>query len=170
MAETALLVTAVTASVAGAAYQQKAQKEQKKAAKEQGRIERRIAEINNARAARRAIAARRQMTAEITAQSANSGTGLEFSSAVRGAVGSLVTQTASNVGAANTNTAASFAYQRAGERGLDRAGRASRYASTFEAVGDIASFGASYMAAKPAEIKDPVATGDAPKSSFKGLF
>jgi len=154
MAETALAVTAL-AGIGSAVMQQKAQKEERKAAKEQGRIERRIAEINNARAARRAIAARRQQSAEIQAASANSGTGLESSSAVRGAVGSLVTQTASNIGAANTNTAASFAYQRAGERGADRAARASRYASTFGTIADLGELGMAYSFNKPAKLNEP---------------
>ena len=154
MAEAALIVTAITA-VAGAAYQQKAAKEANKAQKEQGQIERRMAEIENARQARRAIAARRTQQAEIQAQSANTGTGLESSSAVRGAVGSLTTQTAANIGAASTRAAGSWAYQRAGERGAQRSMKASNIASTFGAVSDIAGAYATFGATKPAKSNEP---------------
>ena len=150
------LATAAVASIAGGVASHKQAQATNKAQEKQGRIERRIAAIENARRARRAVAEQRVQRASLEAQAANSDTGMESSSAVRGAVGSLATQTASNIGASNTRLAASFAAQRAGERGAERAATFGTYANMFNSISDIAGTFGMYKANRElATIKDP---------------
>lgn len=102
----ALAIAAIASSVASGAAtyvgQQKADDKTKKAQ----RFERRKAELENAKNARRAIAQRRIQQADILAS--NEATGTRSNSAVSGAVGSLTTQTAANTGFANTGLAGSI--------------------------------------------------------------
>jgi len=151
-----LYAVAAGAAVAGGVAQHQQAQAINRAQKKQGRIERRIAAIENARRARRAIAERRVQQADIQAQAANSGTNMESSSAIRGAVGSLTTQTAANIGAARTRAAASFASQRAGERGAQQAATFGTYANMFNSLGNIATtFGTYKAGTQTAPIIDP---------------
>jgi len=154
MAQAALIVSAVASVGAGVMQHEQAQAANRAQAK-QARIERRIAAIENARQARRAVAARRVQQADIQAGAVNSGTGVENSSAVRGAVGSLTTQTAVNIGAATTRAAASFAQQKAAIMGARQSARYGTLANIFTGISDIASGVMTFDLAKKAPTNTP---------------
>lgn len=102
-------------------------------------IERAQARIDNNRRARLAIKATRIQTGQIEATTQNENTG--SNSAVTGAIGSLRTQTASNIGAANTQLSAQLGISAALQQGrsdfVKHSGRASTLAglaTTFDTL------------------------------------
>ena len=134
MAATAAIISAVTATAslgASIAQSQATNKAQRDAAS----IERARAQIQNNREARRAIAARRIQESEIIAASQTQGT--RTSSGVSGAVGSLRSDTASNIGAANTDLAASTAQSRILQSGATKATNLGAVAQTFQSASSL---------------------------------
>ena len=96
-----LAIVGAGAAVAGAVQQRKIGKAQRK----QNRISNRIAAIARQRAIRRSIASRRIAVGQ--AQAAGFNLGVAGGTAVQGAVGGLVQDTASAIGASNLQTAGS---------------------------------------------------------------
>lgn len=104
---TGLEIGILAALAVGATYATwKAGERQDQAAKRSNRVRMASATEENLRSARRAIAQRRVQQAELIAQSQSENTGKN--SAVQGAVNSLTTQTASNIGFANSKLASEY--------------------------------------------------------------
>lgn len=134
MATTAFVVSGLaTAGSAISSY--RAASAQNDAQKKEARAQRRTAELENVRQARRAVAAQRLQAAEIEQAAASEG--VRSSSGVAGAVGSLQTQTASNIGAANTRLAGQVAANRALVTGARRARRFNTAGDVFAGIGAI---------------------------------
>ena len=87
------------AALLGLNEQRKGRKEAKKAAKEANRIARRQEELSSARNRIGALRHQRRLAAAARNQAANAG--VQGSSAVQGAIGSLASDTASNISFAN---------------------------------------------------------------------
>ena len=139
MAGAGLIIAAVVAAVAAVGSAVSSRQSAKKTfeAEEKARdIEIRGAEIDRARRARRAIAAARIQQAEIIAATQTQNQG--GNSAVIGAVGSLSTQTAANIGAGNTQLATSIASSGRRLLGANQARRLNDVAGGFQAIGSIA--------------------------------
>jgi len=129
---TAAIVAAVGSTITTVAATQAQAKAQKKAA----RFNRRNAALNQARAARQTIEeSRRQRAALIQA---GVGLGTRGNSAISGAVGSLATQTAANIGASNTNLAAGLGINRALIQGERQASRLNNIGQGFDLLGSVA--------------------------------
>jgi len=123
---------------AGAAVSERnSSKAQLKAQEKEGDIQRRVADIESQRRARRAVAARRIQQGEIIAQERSFGQ-TTTNSAVQGAVGSLTTQAAANIGAANTRLAAQSARFSVLQRGAQRAGKFNNIAAGLGVLGSAA--------------------------------
>ncbi len=130
-------VVGAVAAVGGTAASIASTNAQRKAQKKEGKIQRRVAEIENVRQARRAVAQRRVQQANLIAQSQVSNqTG--SNSAVQGAVGSLSTQTAANIGASNTRLAGDLARFHVLSQGARTAGRFNNIAAGFGGLGNLA--------------------------------
>jgi len=122
--EIAALVTAIAGVFAGYKGVQAQNQAQERAAK----IQNRQASLENQRRARRAVAQRRIMQADMIQSTETMGA--RSSSALQGAVGSLQTQTAANIGAANT--------QLAGDIGMNRALiHGARNAAQWDTIGGV---------------------------------
>lgn len=134
MGATAAIVGAVGA-VAGAGASVAAASAQNKAQKKAASFERARAGVNRQREIRRAIAARRLQEAEFIQAGETQGGGTN--SAIAGAVGSLRTQTAANIGLTNTNFATSIAQSKALQRGATRSTRFQNIGSAFDAAGSL---------------------------------
>ena len=134
-----MAVTSAVIAVGSAFATHKGVQAQRKAQKREANVQRRMAEIENVKRARRAIAQRRIQEAELI--QAGVSEGIRNSSGISGAVGSLRTQTASNIGAANTQLAGSIAANRALLRGARQAGNWGTVASAFNAAGGVVSTG-----------------------------
>lgn len=132
MAATTAIISAVS-TTADAVAGNKAAKANNKAQRRSAAIERASAQIENVRRARRAVAARRLQEAELIQAGATEG--LRSSSGISGAVGSLRTQTASNIGAANTQLGAQVGISRTLQRGATLAARYGTLSNTFGAIG-----------------------------------
>ncbi len=151
----ALLYIGMAVALAGSTYatvqQAEGAKEQRKENKKKNLIDQRSAEIENQRNARRAIAARRVQAAELTA--AGQPGQVRSNSAMQGAIGSLTTQTASNIGFANTMLGAQVASSNAYIRGQNAVSKANSRAAWGNLVSDagmmMASYGSSTMKPKP---------------------
>ena len=145
MAVTGSVIAAAT--IGSAIFQGKAIKAQNKAQAKSARIERRLAEIENARRARRAIAQSRIQQADITAASELAGIG--GSSAAVGAAGSVASKTAGAVGGAADITAGRFAQSVALQKGARDSAKFQQVASLFQATSSLASaFGSFKLADK----------------------
>lgn len=121
-------VTAVTSAV----FQNKAAKARNKAERRARRVEERVAAIQGVRRKRLAIARGRVERARLTAQ-AEAG-GLGRASSFLGAIGSIQTQTASNIGFAATQEAANILRSRILEKGFAKGARLGAFANIFGAV------------------------------------
>lgn len=130
------LAAAAALTVVGAGAQFVATQSQVKAQKKEARIQRAISQIEANRRARRAVAERRIQQAELLAQANASNQGVN--SAVSGAVGSLSTQTAANIGAANTRLAAETFQNNVLLRGARRASLFGTIASGAGALSSVA--------------------------------
>lgn len=114
-----------------------AQSEQNQAQKDAAKIQQRQAALENARRARRAVAERRLLQAEIVQNSASQN--VRGSSSVAGATGSLSTQTAANIGGATTYMAGDMGINRRLVAGASRAARWDTIAGFANATSAIAS-------------------------------
>lgn len=113
-------------TIVSIAAQQKGRKEQKRA----NRVQARSAEIENAAERRRAIAEGNKLRAQTIAQGTNQGVGGGSSTA--GAAGSVISQTASNVG----NSQVSEGFDQASFRFNSKANQYFNNARTFQALGE----------------------------------
>lgn len=132
MAETAAIISAIAAVGSGVAANRSASA-QNKAQKRAGALERAQAQVEHNRNVRRAIAARRLQQAQLI--QAGQTEGLSFSSSISGAVGSLTTQTASNIGTASSILGAQLGQSRALQRGASRAARFGTISNTLGSIG-----------------------------------
>lgn len=130
-----MAVTGAIAAVGSALASGISAHQQASAQKKAARAQRRSAEMENARRARRAIAERRMREAELLQAGASEG--IRSSSAIQGAVGSLRTQTAANIGHANTQLAGDMIANRALVRGARRAATFDSIASGMNAIGQV---------------------------------
>jgi Flp pilus assembly protein TadB len=154
MSEGAYLAAMLVIGAASAYESHRAAKATEKSNKKANRLERTTAEIENQRNARRAIAARRLQQAELiqAAQSSNVGA----NSSVSGAVGSLTTQTASNIGFANTQLAGQVATSNVLLRGQSKALKHNTRAAGLSLFGQgIGMAGSSGLFTKPAGTAAP---------------
>lgn len=135
MAVTASVVAA-TAAVGSAVMQTQATKATNRAQERAARIQQRQAELETRRRSRRAIAGQRIARAEMI--QATETMGARGSSSLAGATGSLITQTASNIGAAQSSLAADIGINRSLMRGARQAAKYNTYAGAFDVVGSIA--------------------------------
>ena len=126
-------VSAVSSGVAGALSASAANKAQRKA----GKLERAQAQINQNREIRRAIAAKRLQQAELLQGAEALGT--RTNSAVSGAVGSLSTQTAANIGFSNTQFGTQRAQSTILQSGATRAARFGGVSSLFGGISSASS-------------------------------
>lgn len=133
--ETALLIAATVAAVAGTGATVVAQKKQNEAQEKAAKLQQAGARIENMHRARRAIAERRMMQAELEQSVASQGA--RTSSSLQGATGSLSTQTAANIGFNNTTLATDIGVNNALVSGAREAARW----NTFAGVADAASTG-----------------------------
>ncbi len=132
--ETIAIASAITALV-GAGATMKAQQAQNEAQEKAAKIQQRQAALENERRARRAIAERRMVQAELIQNTATMDA--RGSSAMSGAVGSLSTQTAANIGAARTNLAGDVGINRALISGARTAARWNTVAGVADAATSI---------------------------------
>lgn len=151
MGTTAAIISAVSA-VGGAAVSHQQSRSAQKTARRQTRIEQRTSEIETQRRTRRAIAARRQQEAMLMAGAEASGVGA--GSGVAGAVGSLRTQTAANIGHARTMQGAQVAQQLVARRGMRQQHRLQTIGGHFQASGAVAGAIGSYRPSRP--VQDPL--------------
>lgn len=128
---------AAGAAVVGSLATAKAQSEQNKAQEKAAKIQERQAALETQRRARRAVAERRILQGEM--QQAAFAQNQGGNSSLSGAVGSLQTQTAANIGAARTNLAGEIGMNRALIAGARSAARWDTVAGVASAVGSIAS-------------------------------
>jgi ABC-type sugar transport system ATPase subunit len=128
---------AATAAVVSSVATMQAQKAQNQAQEKAAKIQQRQAALETQRRARRAVAERRILQAEMqqSAFAQNQG----GNSALSGAVGSLQTQTAANIGAARTNLAGEIGMNRALISGARSAARWNTVAGVASAVSSVAS-------------------------------
>ncbi len=145
--EWGLLAAAVIGTGVSIQQNAQAQKAQRKAERKTADIQNRSAELENQRNARRAIAQRRVQQSELIAAAQVSNTGAN--SAVAGAVGSLTTQTAANIGFASQQLAADRASQYQLFRGAKKAGRHMTNAGIASGVGQLAMLGLSMGMGSP---------------------
>lgn len=129
--EIALLATAV----ASLGLTAKATYEQNEAQKDAARMQQASARIENMHKARRAVAARRLQQAEMI--QATETMGARTSSAMTGAVGSLSSQTASEIGRANTKLASDIGVNNILIRGAERSAKFNTWAGVFNAAGSV---------------------------------
>jgi len=129
------LVVAVAGTAVSVVKQNKAAEEVRKEKKTKRNIDRRVSQLQSQRRIRLAQAARNRERGRIVA-SAETG-GLGASSGAQGAIGSLRTQTASNIGFSNTLTAASNLRADVGLRGFIRSSKLLGDANLAEGAGDI---------------------------------
>ena len=140
-------VVAVVGTVGSSIAQNKAAKARNKAERRARRVEERVAAVQGVRRKRLAIARGRVERGRLTAQ-AEAG-GLGRASSFLGAIGSIRTQTASNIGFAATQEAANILRSRILEKGFAKGAKLGALANTFGAiatsaqvVGSFASSGA----------------------------
>ena len=124
-----LLAAAAAFAVAGVVAGGLSQRAQVKAAEKKERPNRRTAQIENVTKARRAIAARRAQEAFLIQAGETQGGGTN--SAIAGAVGSLRTQTAANIGLSKTSFAGANLANQQQLKGARRAGNWDTAASAF---------------------------------------
>jgi len=129
------LVVAVAGTAVSTVQQNKAAAEVRKEKKQTRDVDRRVSQLQRQRRTRQAIAARNREQARLTS-SAETG-GLGASSGLQGAVGSLRTQTAANIGFSNTITAASGLRADIGLKGFNRSSKLLGRANTAQGVGEI---------------------------------
>lgn len=135
----ALIATVVSTGASVAATQ-----EQVKAEKKRAKTQRRTQELARVKENRRAIAQRRVQEAEIIQGGEASGT--RTNSAVSGAVGSLRSTTAGNIGFANTQFAGNTLASRQSERGMRNAARLGTFANVAGTAASLFATGASLRA------------------------
>lgn len=146
MAATTAIVAGASA-FAGGVTNALAIREQNKAQRKAGSLERAAAEIDRQQQTRRAIALRRQQEAQILASQESTGT--STNSGVSGSVGSLRTQTAVNIGANNTQFASQIAQSRTLQQGATRAAGLGQVSSAFGGIQQ----GAQAIAGSPQALK-----------------
>lgn len=134
------LAAAIAVSTIGTIAQTAASFKQLEADEKENRIRRRVAEIENVRNSRRAVQARLRQQADILASQESTGT--NTNSAVSGAVGSIGTQTAANVGLQNTRLAGDIAANQKSLRGARQAGRLSTISNVASNTSELLLFGA----------------------------
>ena len=128
---------AAGAAVVGTYANYKSTQESNQAQEKAAKIQTRQASLENARRARRAVAERRMLQAEFIQNTASMDA--RSSSSMSGAVGSLSTQTAANIGAASTNLAGDIGINRALISGARSAAQWNTIAGAADAFGSIAS-------------------------------
>lgn len=133
--ETAAVIAAI-AAVVGTGATMMATKASNEAQEQASKIQQRQAALENSRRARRAVAERRMMQAELIQNSATQDA--RTSSSMSGATGSLSTQTAANIGAANTWLAGDVGMNKALISGARTAARWNTVAGVASAAGSIA--------------------------------
>jgi len=131
-----LAVSSLAATTANIVGTQKNIKEQKTARD----IQQRSAAIENNRQTR--LARQEQLKEEANVEQIQVAQGARANSAVSGAIGSLGTQTASNIGAGNTRLAGQIGVNDALARGAQDLATFSNIASGFNFVGDAATISA----------------------------
>lgn len=164
MAGVAAVATVIStvAGVGSAAAGYRATQEQNKAERRARDIDRRQAALENARQRRLAIAQRRIQEAEI-GQLAES-QGVAGSSSVAGARGALLSDTASNIGFANTQIASNTLRADTLGRGYGRAAQLQSFGNTLGGIGNASAGFGSFAA------QNPNLTFDNVKNSFRKFF
>lgn len=135
--ETGLAIAAIVTAVAGTFATYKGQQAQNEAQEKARKFDNRKAQIENARRARRAVAERRMMQAELIQNTETMGA--RNSSSTLGQVGSLQTQTAANIGAANTQLAGDWGINHALTMGARTAAKWDTVAGGFNAASTVFS-------------------------------
>jgi len=164
MAGVAAVATVIStvAGVGSAAASYRATQEQNKAERRSRDIDRRQAALENARQRRLAIAQRRIQEAEIGQLAENQG--VAGSSSVAGARGALLSDTASNIGFANTQVASNQLRADTLGAGYARSARLQSFGNTLGGIANTAQGAGTFAAQNP-----NLTFGDV-KNSFRKFF
>jgi hypothetical protein len=133
--ETALAIAAIVTAVAGTAASMQAQAKTNEAQEKARKMQNAGARIEAMHRARRAVAERRMMQAEL--QQMGETQGARSSSAITGAAGSLSTQTAANIGFMNTQVATDWGINTALTRGARSAARWDTVSGAFNVANSV---------------------------------
>lgn len=152
VAAVATVISTATA-VGGAVMQNRATREQNRADRRARQIERRQAALENARQRRLAIAQRRIQMAEQEQSAENQG--IMSSSALSGARGALLSDTASNIGFANTQIASNTLRADTIGRGYSRAASLNTFANGLNSIGQAAQSVGTFAARFPDARRNP---------------